>query len=358
MRYLKFILLILLFAGCEEYFVPNIDSVQPVYTFEGYVTDQPGPYCVKIMKAGGYSAKKRLSYVSDATVTIECKDGPSYRLTYDSAGCYYTDSTEFVGKVAYSYRLKVETADGKQFESEYEQMPSCPDIDELTAQYYQKKILSYDGNFYHDDIERGIQVMNTTYAYYHTPYYRYDCKLILQSQQRYTNPPMNFDRYIFRPISSYGNLYIANAKDYVNQYIKGNQLYSTSTKLLLHYSDPSIIEDMEFEVTNCGEYVKVTQYSMTEAQYKYWYAINYQLESKNYLFGQMEYQVEGNIKCTSNPDEKALGFFGASAVKSKIRAFTMHESNNKVITYDIKTFPDTDTTIIYNSRPRFALSFE
>lgn len=358
MRYLKLILLILLFAGCEEYFVPNVGTVQPVYTFEGYVTDQPGPYCVKIMKSSGYNAKKQLGFVPDAIVTIECQNGQSYSLTYDSAGCYYTDSAAFVGKVGNSYRLKVETADGKMFESEYDQMPACPEIEELTAQYYQRKIVTYDGNYYHDEIERGLQVLNTTYAYGHTPYYRYDCKLILQSQQRYSSPPMLFDRYIFRPVSSYGNLYITNAKDYVGQYIKGNQLQCTTTKTLLHYSDLSLIEGMEFDVTNCGEYVRVTQYSMTEAQYKYWFAIKYQLENKNYLFGQMEYQVVGNIKCISNPDETALGFFGASAAKSRIRAFTVHENSQKVFTYDIKSFPDTDTTVVYESYQRFSTTFE
>lgn len=356
MKHLKSILLILLFAGCEEYYEPNIDSVKPIYAFEGYVTNLPGPYCVKALKSNGYNAEQQIEYVSDAQVTIECKDGPIYNLTYDANGCYYTDSATFLGKINHSYRLKVETFDGKIFESEYDQLLACPDIEELTAQYYEKNVVTTDGIYFYDEIERGIQVMNSTDTYGHTPYYKYDCRLILQSQQRYNNPPSIIDFYIFRPVSSYGNLYIANAKDYENKHITGNQLFCTSTKLF-RYADPSLIEGLEYELINYGEYVRVNQYSMTEAQYNYWYAVKHQIENKNYLFGQIENQAIGNIKCTSNPDEQALGFFGASAVKSAIHAFSLREQKNTVYSIAIDSFPDTDTMIIYNERPLFSVRF-
>ncbi len=356
MKHLKPIILIFLFAGCEEYFVPNVDSVQPVYAFEGYVTSQPGPYCIRVMRSNGYNTDPQIEFVPDASVAIECKDGQIYKLTHDSAGCYYTDSAEFVGRPNLSYRLKVETADGKQFLSEYEQMPPCPDIEEISARYYEKKTVRTDGTNYFDEIENGLQVMNTTDAYGQTPYYRYDCQLILQSQQRYSNPPMAFDLFIYRPVNSYGKLFIANANDYVDKRITGNQLFCTSKKML-KYADYTLVEDMEFDVKNYGEFVKVTQYSMTEAQYNFWKAVSNQTENKNYIFGQIEYQVVGNIKCTSNPEEPALGFFGASAAKSKIRAFSLRDDNNVVCSYDINYFPATDTTIVWESMPNYLVWF-
>lgn len=357
MKYLKPILLILLFAGCEEYFVPNIDSVRPVYAFDGYVTNLPGPYCIKVMKSKGYNAEQPIEYITDASVTIECDDGQIYPLTHKAYGNYYTDSASFLGVINKSYRLKVVTADGKEFESGYEQMLECPEIEELTAQYYETKKITLDGTTYRDEVEKGLQVMNTTNAAAYTPYYRYECRLILQSQQHYSvEPAPSIERYIFRPYNSQGNLYIANAKDYENKHITGNQLYSTSTKMFRH-ADDNIIQGLDYEVRNCGEYVKVTQYSMTEAQYNYWEAISHQLESKNYLFGELEHQVVGNIKCTTDEGEQALGFFGASAAKSKIRAFGLHEYNNTVRTYDIDTFPDTDTVMIFEGVPKFAVTF-
>ena len=173
MKYLKPILLILLFAGCEEYFVPNIDSVRPVYAFDGYVTNLPGPYCVKVMKSKGYNAEQPIEYITDASVTIECDDGQIYPLTHKAYGNYYTDSASFLGVINKSYRLKVVTADGKEFESGYEQMLECPEIEELTAQYYETKKITLDGTTYRDEVEKGLQVMNTTNAAAYTPYYRY-----------------------------------------------------------------------------------------------------------------------------------------------------------------------------------------
>ena len=355
MRNIYILLIALIFVSCEEYYVPNIDDVPAVYAFEGYVTNQKGPYRVIVQKSNGYG---KTTIVSDAQVAIQCSEGQQYNLTYNSAGYYLTKADAFVGKIGSAYRLKVTTADGKKFLSEYETMPDCPEIEEVNAIYYEKHLLETTDKFsYLDALEKGIRVVNTTNANGYTPYYRYYCKYVLQTMQSYSIPPMTIEMYLYRPYNSYSQLFIANANDYADNRIVENQLCSTKTNIL-NYSNDSIISGQEYTLKYCGEFVKVEQYSMTEAQYKYWAAINAQLENKNYLFGQTENQPVGNIKCVSDENEIALGYFGASAVTSAIRAFSLTERSKTINVYDIKSFPDTDTIAIYDTRPNFSVQFK
>jgi|GEM_PF-2921395 len=363
MRYLHITLLILLFAGCEEYYVPDLDDVQPIYAFEGNVTDQPGPYRVKVSKANGYNSQPAVEIITDAIVSIQCNNGKCYNLKYDTTGYYLSDSLDFTGKIGSMYRLIVTMPDGKVFESTNETITKCADIEALSARYYEKWHVTSDGIYYNDELEKGLQITNTTNAKGCSFYYRYDCQFSIQTHQTYDITPNIIHRYIYRPMSSKGQLYISNANDYGQQIITGNQLYSISTKVL-NYKDATLIEDTEFTLKDCGVFVHVNQYSISETEYNYWEAVSDQFENKNYIFGQTENQAIGNIKCTSDENIIALGYFGASAIKSKIGAFSLTEKNKLTHSYDVSSHADeiemiinTDTITIYETAPRFAVPF-
>jgi hypothetical protein len=62
--------------------------------------------------------------------------------------------------------------------------------------------------------------------------------------------------------------------------------------------------------------IYVRQYALSEFSYKYW---NSAMENNlpDPLYSKLPYQLIGNIKCISNPNETVFGIFEASAVKSK-----------------------------------------
>lgn len=354
MRYFKILIAVILLVGCEEYFRPDIDASEPVYVFEGLITDQPEPYKVRIMKTFGYSSKTE--FVTDARVNVKCNDGRAHVLKLDSTGYYTSDPTKFVGEVGKSYQLDVYTMDNKHFESTIEELLPCPDIENLNGLYFETKKIKTNGDIYYDEVEYGICATNTTATAGYTPYYRYECKMILQTQQRYTATGMTADRYIYRPLLSTGSLFIADANNYTNKKITNNQLYKTSTKTILAGID-SLIEGMtNFTICNYGEFILVKQFSMNEKQYKFWKAVKDQQESSKYLFGQIENRPIGNITCKTG--EKAFGYFGVSAVKQDFCALSLKHTNNTVKKYDIKYFPDTDTIVVYDSPQPFTKFFE
>ena len=226
MKYFKILVVIVFLSSCEEYFRPDIDVASPMYVFDGLMTDQPGPYRVKIMKTFGYDGKTE--NVTNAKVRIECSDGSTYRLTCDTSGCYLTDSATCVGKVGKSYKLIAVFPDGQQFESTSEEMLPCPDIDEVNGFYYENKEIVTNGREYFNIVESGICATSTTSAAGFTPYYRYDCKIVLQTNQFYPGLfPAN--RYIYRPLVPEGLLIIADARNYADNKITGNQIYKGCT---------------------------------------------------------------------------------------------------------------------------------
>lgn len=353
MRYLKIIIAIVLLASCEEYFRPDTDVTEPAYVFEGLITDQPGPYIVKITKTYGYNSE--IERVTDAKVRIECSDGYTARLKYNPLGYYQTDSATFVGEVGKKYKMVAIFADGLHFESTQDELLPCPDVEEVNGTYFENKKILTKGDTYYEDIDFGICATNTTNAAGFTPYYRYECKLIIQTRQYY---PGTFpeERYVFHPVTPSGTLFIADANNYADNKIIGNQLYKTMNKTMRLGVDSLVPGMSEYEVYNVGEFVRVSQFSMNENQYKFWKAIKDQQESTNYFFGQIENQPIGNIKC--NTGEKALGYFCVSAVKQNFGALGLKVSTKEVRKYDADTFPDTDTTAYYKIPPDYTIYFD
>ena len=353
MKYLKIIIAVVLFASCEEYFRPDTDVTEPAIVFDGLVTDLPGPYKVKIMKTNGYDGKTES--VTDARVRIECSDGSTHLLEYDMINSYQTDSASFVGEAGKSYKLVAIFADGRHFESPFEKMLPCPDVEEVNGKYYEEKIISTSGGEYYNDVDFGICATNTTAAAGFTPYYRYECKIIIQTRQYY---PGTFpeERYVYHPITPSGFLFIADANSYADNKITENQLYKSLDRTLRRGVDSLVPGMTEYEVYNYGEFVRVTQFSMDERQYKFWKAVKDQQENTNYFFGQIENQPVGNI--STDKGEKALGYFCVSATKQNFGAVGLHLASKTVRRYDADYFPDTDTTAYYKLPQEYTIMFD
>lgn len=352
MKHLYIIILILAFTSCEEYYEPNIDKQDPAFAFDALITDRPGPYYIRVTTTNGYS-NDTMNLVDDANVIVKCSDSCYYSFTYGGKGYYYSDSILFVGEVGKSYQMQVTTKDGDVFTSEWEEMLPCPDIDGLTAIYYETKKIKSNGSAYFDEVESGITVMNNTNASGYTPFYKYECELTLQTRQYYPGIVPE-ERYVYRPFIPSGSLYIADARQYNGNKIIGNKLFATP-RTMFEYRNDTLIPDREFVVHYCGEYILVKQLSLSENQYNYWLALNDQQKENNYLFGQFENQPQGNISCSS--EKKTLGYFCVSAVKESIRAFSLTNKFNNIVTYDIDYFPHTDTVAFYENEQDFTIIF-
>ncbi len=132
MKGLTIFISVLIFANaCVERadFDPKKSDAQLVV--EGLITDEPGPYTVKLTRS-----RKPLDFsgtipVSAIRVTISDDNGTSEVLTEVLPGTYQTSANGIRGIVGRSYTLKVETRDGKIYESIPDKLSKNGNIDKL-----------------------------------------------------------------------------------------------------------------------------------------------------------------------------------------------------------------------------------
>ncbi len=103
----------------------DLDDIEPQIVIEGIITDQPGPYQVRLSKTGDYNQLKDFPPVSGAEVFINDNYGNSEMLREIEAGLYETQ--ELQGISGRTYTLQV-IAEGKEY-SASSKMPEALTLD-------------------------------------------------------------------------------------------------------------------------------------------------------------------------------------------------------------------------------------
>jgi hypothetical protein len=135
MNLIKNLLLIIIFSlwmiSCEEPINVDLNNVSPRIVIEGIVTDQAGPYTVKISKTGNFFEANEFPSVSGASVIIVDNKGLIDSLIETTSGNYQTSILQ--GTVGNTYTLIVKL-DGKEYKS-VTTMLNPTNIDSLTYKY-------------------------------------------------------------------------------------------------------------------------------------------------------------------------------------------------------------------------------
>ncbi|MBK8873196.1 MAG: DUF4249 domain-containing protein [Bacteroidetes bacterium] len=126
-NYKIIILASLLFASCEKEIDLDLNSSSPQIVIEGNISDDPGPYIVKLSKTVNYSELNNYPPVTGALVIISDNTGTIDTLSETTSGNYQTNI--ITGTPGTTYTLKV-VAEGKQFEA-VSTMPSKVNLDSV-----------------------------------------------------------------------------------------------------------------------------------------------------------------------------------------------------------------------------------
>lgn len=117
----------LLFSSCEKVIELELNDSESKLVIEGNITDQPGPYFVKLTKSVRFDAASQYPAVTNAVVVITDNTGNTDTLTHTSNGLYRTNTTQ--GAVGKSYYLTIE-AEGKKYTAQ-STMPVHVPLDSL-----------------------------------------------------------------------------------------------------------------------------------------------------------------------------------------------------------------------------------
>lgn len=297
------LLLIGLLAACVDEVGLPIRQVERRLVVEGLITDGPFPW-VRLTYTGFYNsanpAPPELT-VNDALVTIRDDRGRQVRLVPDPfVPAYYgLRDSSFAGEVGRSYTLSVTLPNGTRYESRPERLNPVPPLDPLRAQYRRQNINTGQPDVYDVLIDtQDPPIPGNYYRWASLAYLRRWAQFDPQHPPPSAlGPPCNTCSCW---VPYYGSLGDVQSDALVN----GNRISGRVALTAPIYAVGA-------------QYVQVQQYSITRAAYQYWTLFEQQLTRTGSIFDPQPASIEGNVRAVADTNQRALGFFGASAVSQQ-----------------------------------------
>jgi hypothetical protein len=311
--------ILLLSAGsCVTPVTPklNPNDSKPLLVVEGQITDQEGPFRVKLAKTVQVSDTANAKTVLNADVRIFDDQGHSYQLSGNGNGTYETADKNLKGIPGNTYTLIVTTPDdGYQYTSMPVLMREPPAIDSV-----------YFEEVKHTRITQGVPyedtwlniLVDTHDASGKTKYWRWEnletweVNLTADPVKVYTTPGeyKNFwwgrvtpidDKKLCWATRPAASIVVASTVNNSVDELKGFIVQSIGpgeAKLHIRYS------------------ILVKQYALDEDLYNYWKLLKDVNENSGGMYNKIPGPVFGNITCCDGTG-KVLGFFSASSLKEK-----------------------------------------
>ncbi len=283
---------------CKQvYEPPAITTTNHFLVVDGVIVTGPDSTSIKLSRTRNLGDTVPPIPELQATVNVVGESGDTYPLYDQGDGRYYTFGLNLNN--GEKYQLKINTFDGKQYESDFVPVRSTPPIDSLS---------------WEQDSSRDVHVfLNTHDPQDNTKYYRWtytetwQYNAAYQSYFDYVNEqvvPRGIDNFIYtcwRTTNSTDIMVGTTEKlsqDVISQY-PITSVGQGSEKISIMYS------------------INVNQYAITAEAYDYWQNLKKNTEQLGTLFDPQPSQVTGNLHCISNAQEPVLGYVSVSTPQSK-----------------------------------------
>ena len=313
-------LLLLVVVGCLEPFDPEIaDNYKNFLVVDGIITDQPGPYTIKINRAvaldqPGYEN----SAVSGVEVVIEEENGVVEILSETSAGIYQTDVIQ--GKVGRQYRLKL-SYKGQQYKSSWEKISASASIDKVYFSVEAKETtdpgIDIRGVQFYVDSKGGQEVVK---------HYRYEW------EETWEIGVTHRAFYDYFGNDVYG--FTSNPLHRCWKYGSSREIILASAEDL---SDVVITQQKVAFITGEDERfarkhsLLVKQFALNEDEYFFWKLLHESSKELGTLYDKQPATITGNIANSAHPDDVVLGYFSASGLQEE-RIFVLESYGLSQIT--------------------------
>jgi len=264
----------LVLLGCEDPISIDLPAGESFVVVEGWITDQPGPYRIRLSETLPFDSPETNPPVSNAVVSIFTNRGTATVLTEDpgSPGDYLTDSSTFTGIPGISYTLEVRI-DEKVIISSSELLKESPIFDTLTSTFVENIFVPETLSFTSGYLVTGFVSDPDT----REDYYRWEITENGFVYEKAQNLVLITDRFF-------------NGKTF------GFELSS----ILFHLSDT----------------VTIQQYSLDKQSFEFLRNLNIQAIGLGKSSSTPPSLVRGNLQNIRDTDEIVLGYFGASGVSS------------------------------------------
>lgn len=307
-RPLTFLLLLqlCLFTGCVEPYDPAVrNSAGDFLVVDGLVNISDPGSAVTLSRTQQLSGEEERVFVTDAKLMLETGTGDMFPLISQGNGQYLTGGIDFS---SYGHcRLRIKTADGKEYESDYTPILRAPEIDSISWEADQEgfhiRISTHDPEnstfYYRWELIETVHYKSSFYSNY----------ILDKSLQEVVFRPQEEQIYNCWKTHQYDQIMVGTSNGLQEDVISKQRLLSLSPdswKLGIKYS------------------ALVKQYALSREAYEYWDHIKKSTEEVGSLFDPQPSAIEGNIRCITDPNEPVMGFFSLSSA-TEMRTFVSVE---------------------------------
>ena len=319
-------------GSCIDTFRPELSKSDLEYKLvvEGKVTDEPGPFRVRLTKSGSvYNVQDiyKIEPVSGAAVHISDNEGNDFQLYQFTDGWYQTIDTCLQGIPGVTYTLHITDENGEQYESTPELMLEVAPIGSLFFEENQRTHIEGE-----NVTEEGwLDIfLNTRTPVEGIHYLKWDFEetwefnMPLSIRVVNLGGDVNASQYCI-PFASQGTVPFNTWVNIPPEQFHCWTSVGSSTILVKSTSNNLGGEIKRFPLTSVGPEddrlgirysILVKQYSLGKKLYDYFKILESLNETNGGIYDKMPSPLYGNIQSVSG-DKKVLGYFMVSAVSTK-----------------------------------------
>ncbi len=323
MRRILIPILFLIVMACVDPLNVKLPGSERRLVVDGLITDQPGPYQVKLYYSNQLSSIRLVPFdpVTLAQVSIFDDQNNKHVLTEITPGIYETNRDEFKGEIGRGYFLSIRTSDGREYKSDVQHMVASGEISNIYFEFETNNLLKEDYYLKVFIDAKGALEEDNLFRWRWTTIHK--TKSYPERQTKSTPggeipiPPL-CSGYVYQRGQlirvgdctccicwsyNYSDGAFVSHNEFVSENQFNKQFLGSIPVTSMHFSD--------------RYYIQVEQLSLSEEAYHFWSLVEKQQVGSTNLFQPNAIKIRGNVKNISNPDEEVLGFFGVSGVAIK-----------------------------------------
>ena len=326
-----FIVVLILVTSCSKVYDPGIDTAQSMLVVDGRITNKTDAYHVLLSSTRPFTSSEKGAPVRGANVFVTDNLDNSYKFNERDKGDYVSDSLQFTGQPGYTYRLHIITEDGTEYDSDPQKIFPEVSPDNVYAEFDNEEVLSgvtglkvnTPGASIFLDIRNQSDTM---------PRFRIVSDLVIQYFDEDwmhidDSYGCTFEFYQWKTININSNFNITDENYLLNSAsIKKHPAgflddyfnvlaYSYEGKINLEDTTATAVKtnSIGFHLIH-HRILYLSLYTLNNETYQYYKSLHAQIQSDGKIFDPVAAQLIGNIKCVSDREKKAIGFFEASSV--------------------------------------------
>lgn len=303
-RALLYILLLTAFGACKEkYDLPYSGPATGYLVVDGTINSGQGPTNIRITRTLALVDSIAFRNETGAAVVVEGENNTQFPLFESGSGVYSNPQLNLQQDV--SYRLRIQTSEGKVYHSEFTPNKKTPEIDDISW----------------ERSDRGVELYIDTHdPQDNTRYYKWDYEETWEFHSAYLSmltyvynafgEPVNVAE---RPYDEIMKMYTCWQRESSSNILVGSsaKLSRDTIHLPLKY-----VENDSWKISVLYS-ILVRQHALSAAGYEFLQRMKKNTEQVGSLFDAQPSELVGNIKSDEDPQETVIGFVEVSEAKEK-----------------------------------------